>query len=1172
MITKINIWKVIPKHIILDKIKYYRQEITNQLEVPIYDTSRLDSVLDTSKITLVNNSKTPLTPYTRIIIDLTDTDGTVETIYRVVENDAVTNVVRGNKALYKHELDLTEITKLTELHIVDNLTFTNYLPNNYATLERAVDYVASQPYMTSHIYHEKYWVENLVTEYTTKRVKKKPGILEWVVDCSTQGLLEGIISFVKRTSDYYHEITETVAKVVEHITITGFFPQYITTLGYTSDSERILGPYVLLAADSSSSSGFSKTISTNIKLNVVGTYAGSITDEIWGGTSECNLTLSSFTVKQPNGETVALSTDGQFKYTQEGVYTFTQTYEYYVKNTELDVLFFEPAFRMTYTWEVSALTEESSTPRKYNLEEVIDRVLSVYETRCESLDNQKFVLDDSLRPILKEIEAPEFSLSQGTLFEALQQIGQYIHAIPRLRPRIIQNQKEYVLAKNVDGEEVLAIRVVDDDWSDWSVITFDFLGYGNNEEYKGANYSLIDFEYPAEEYATDLITNVQNATATNYDGVITVTEPFENGFLSTRTDSSNFEISDDECIIRTRLPIRSIVKVEAKYGTSVAQDITAFVVESAIYNLKKEYGVSLASDAKWLHLYYTEGEKNIHGLTMTKPTRVSVSTFTVKEAIKNLLGLKADALLKDIIVRVTYIPFVDFKAKQYKTLIKQNEEKSTLFFNQQAHEVDVEAYGKNMSATLLKTGNAKLCKTQYFNKISSIPKIGQWHTSGYFAFLVNREINYNAPIKVSTAWSKYYNEMYSNVAIKSNYRQYEISEKESTDRNLYLPEFCVVDINLDIEPFYESEDYTYYQEYVEKQLANVGFGTDTTLSQITAKLSNLEHGNTGGNSSGEVVPLWGGIEDGDNGSSSNSTVSVTLKKISAVLCMTEGVCADAFSENYGKKETHYCVCPVACFPFGNSIVCYFSFDDNYSAGTTSATPMNVYEDGTTSVLVNVSYNEEQYIRYSNSFGRFDKMSLIYANTFFSNTLDETPFAKELYKGENAQADGIFANFNNCIVNKDSRECISVTTQLNFVTPNKNIQIGSALASTLSMVGDFSTKYKYVIFTRKQNKLDDKVQGIFIQLNMPGVGYTAKTKHICISENSANNRYGASSGNSGVVGPFVWQEDNNEKPLGEKIGEGYGIITEDGRICIYVEGAVYKNSLLPAIYLMFRRKI
>lgn len=1164
MITKINVWKVIPKHIILDKIKYYRHEITNQLEIPIYDTSRLDSVFDSSKITIVNNSKTPLSPLTRIIIDLTDTtDGieTVETIYRLVDNDVVTNVVRGSRALYKHEIDLSEITKLTERHIVDNLTFTNYLPKNYATLERGVDYVESQPYMTSHVYHEKYWVENIVSEASTTNVKRKPGLLDFIVDCATQGLWDAIKNNFNDTLGYYGGAIETVIETIEHITITGFFPQYITTKGYTADSERILGPYVLLSNDSSSSSGYSKTISTNIKLNVVGTYAGSITDEILGGTSDCNLSLSSFTVKQPNGSVVSLSTNGQFKYIQEGIHTFTQTYEYYVKNTELDILFTEPAFRMTYTWEVRAIADESSKPRKYNMEEVLERVLSVYETRREGLDSKRFVLDDNLRPYLRSIEAPEFSLSQGTLFEALQQIGQYIHAIPRLKPKIIQNQKEYVLAKTISGDEVLAISLVDDDWSDWSVITFDFLGYGKNEEYKGYNYSLIDFEHPSEEYATDLLSNVQNATATNYDGVITVTEPFENGFLSTRTDSTNFEISDKECIIRTRLPIRSIVKVEAKYGSAKAQDITAFVVESAIYNLKKEYNVALGSEAKWLHLYYTEGQKNIYGLTLVKPTKVDIQNFTVKEAIKNLLGLD-DALLKDIIVRVTYIPFVNFKAKQYKTLIKQNEEKSTLFFNQQAHEVDVDAYGKNMNATLLKTGNVKLGKTQYFDKLSSIPKIGQWHTSGYFAFLVNREINFNAPIKVSTAWSKYYNEMYANVAIKSNYRQYEISEKESTDRNLYLPEFCVVDINLDIEHFYDSENYSYYQEYIEKQLANVGFGTEITLSQVAAKLSNLEQGNAsgGGSSAGGAVPFWGGIDDGNSGSNTNSAVNVDLRKISAVLCKMDGVCADTLSQNYGNKETYYCICPVACFPFGNSIVAYFSFDDNYSAGTTS-------------VFATDSYNEEQYIKYSNSFGRFDKMSLIYANTFSAGALNETAFAKELYKGENAQADGVFGNFNDCLVDKDSRECISVTAQLNFVTPNKNIQIGPALPATLSIVGDFSTKYNYVIFKNKQNNLDDKAQGELIYLNMPSVGFTSKTKHICISENSASNHYGASSGgSSGGVGPFVWVETGGEQPLGEKIGDGYGIITADGRICIYVEGAVHQNSLLPAIYLMFRRKI
>ena len=81
--------------------------------------------------------------------------------------------------------------------------------------------------------------------------------------------------------------------------------------------------------------------------------------------------------------------------------------------------------------------------------------------------------------------------------------------------------------------------------------------------------------------------------------------------------------------------------------------------------------------------------------------------------------------------------------------------------------------------------------------------------------------------------------------------------------------------------------------------------------------------------------------------------------------------------------------------------------------------------------------------------------------------------------------------------------------------------------------------------------------------MLSINYSTKTRHIRINSVTAKKN-GSTSG--GVVPDIV------ETPTGLTIGEGYGIITEDGRICIYVEGTVYENSLLPAIYLMFRRKI
>ena len=136
MITNIKIEKVVVSNGVLNQKIYTPIDITNQLEMPILDTSQLDGVLDTTQISLLNHNPTPLKPFTRIIITLTedDKDGSeTEYIYRLVDNDIVTNIVSGPKPIYRHSISLIEITKQLERVAVDNLTFTNYLDDNYGT-------------------------------------------------------------------------------------------------------------------------------------------------------------------------------------------------------------------------------------------------------------------------------------------------------------------------------------------------------------------------------------------------------------------------------------------------------------------------------------------------------------------------------------------------------------------------------------------------------------------------------------------------------------------------------------------------------------------------------------------------------------------------------------------------------------------------------------------------------------------------------------------------------------------------------------------------------------------------------------------------------------------------------------------------------------------------------
>ena len=54
MITNIKLYKIKPEEVLFGKKRFIRKDITDQLEMPIYDTAQLDAVLDTSQISLRN--------------------------------------------------------------------------------------------------------------------------------------------------------------------------------------------------------------------------------------------------------------------------------------------------------------------------------------------------------------------------------------------------------------------------------------------------------------------------------------------------------------------------------------------------------------------------------------------------------------------------------------------------------------------------------------------------------------------------------------------------------------------------------------------------------------------------------------------------------------------------------------------------------------------------------------------------------------------------------------------------------------------------------------------------------------------------------------------------------------------------------------------------------------
>ena len=94
--------------------RYTPVDITSQVIMPIIDVERLDSTLDTSSLVLMNKEKTPIKPFTRIKITITNDDGSVDRIYRLVYTDTPEKLNYTRAEKYKHNIELVEATKWLE--------------------------------------------------------------------------------------------------------------------------------------------------------------------------------------------------------------------------------------------------------------------------------------------------------------------------------------------------------------------------------------------------------------------------------------------------------------------------------------------------------------------------------------------------------------------------------------------------------------------------------------------------------------------------------------------------------------------------------------------------------------------------------------------------------------------------------------------------------------------------------------------------------------------------------------------------------------------------------------------------------------------------------------------------------------------------------------------------
>lgn len=417
---------------------------------------------------------------------------------------------------------------------------------------------------------------------------------------------------------------------------------------------------------------------------------------------------------------------------------------------------------LNVSYYIQCITNTEPLP-KWNIASVVDRVLSIAETR-RLYQNPRFQLDPSQRERLAAINAPEFAFTSDTLKEVLDQIGGFIHAIPRL-----------------EGNKV----------------HFDFLG--ETEMSNAANYKYVTNTYSqnVESYCTKLDSRADNLVNIIDDAQGVITDPFYDGYKTVRTENVYARIEDSNMIIETKYPIYDVKRLTCGIvpgQTYQGGDLTPYVFEEADYNRMSSTGGQYPN-SKGYALYFTQGQNHIRGLNLKFPNAISeaLENYSIVNILRNTSG-HSDLNVTDyfgLAFQISYIPIYSARVEQSKSCMKGMKTPRTLAYNQGANLIETRYYGENMKGVIARLGNVDRLRTFMGRKLTSIPKVGQLFDEEYYISSVAVEFD-PYDYKCTMELSKDFNRLSQYIGINSQKRYYEVSEKQAYEREINYSDYLVI--------------------------------------------------------------------------------------------------------------------------------------------------------------------------------------------------------------------------------------------------------------------------------------------------------------------------------------------------------------------------------------------
>ena len=564
-------------------------------------------------------------------------------------------------------------------------------------------------------------------------------------------------------------------------------------------------------------------------------------------------------------------------------------------------------------------------------------------------------------------------------------------------------------------------------------IYFDEYGKTTLSNISSKPYIYKELSQDINQYCTQVDTSASNiVNALNYaQGVII--EPRNQSSRTLRTETINVRIEQGNANIRTDLPIYTPVKVECGIFNPNAtgkddaylvplSDITPYVFEAHEYNsLLSSYGGAYPYSKSYA-LYYTQGEKNIEGLFF-KASDNAISQYLNNYAIVNILASvtnqSADTIKGYVTDNYVYITCRITYIPIYSTRFshgKQLADGSKAF---------TQIY--NQSENLIEA-------SYYGENIKGVAqRLGNVEQSRtYILNSVNDipnagdtidEYSISAVntefmpfyIRCTVGLTKDFNRISQYVGINSHKRVYEVSEREAYKRNILLKEYVM-----------------FSRKPIADEDSNGIFRDSGAIKRIFAPVA------------------------------SKPPISAVISKSRS----KNGTALNAFGS---------VILPVVSSAFGNAMVFTWTYKDNYSAGEQIEKGDNGFWQSDVpycDYYGRIYWYDFRMYQYPPIADKDGAMTCAYNGGFPINKND-TVFGTAFGSTEHNYYE------NSYIVRKDSREALNFNFEVEFVTDQDDLNIGSACASNCELVSgsaDTVRNPKILFLKRKLGKFEKSVIG------------------------------------------------------------------------------------------------